>query len=92
MSLQKDLDLLRRVLIDEQTAINSYEDFLGQIQDEEARKILKHITDEEREHSAEMLKLIMKLDPVQAEKVKAELFQGGAHSMSTVGNLKEGGR
>lgn len=74
--MSKDLELLRKALIDEQEAINYYEDAIQQLQDGESRKVLSHISEEEKEHSAELLELIRKLDPVQAEKLKAELFKG----------------
>jgi len=57
-------------LISELQAINQYEDHILDLEDEEAVTTLEHIIEEEKEHVAELLKLIQNLDPAQAEKFK----------------------
>ncbi len=63
-----DLAMLREDLIGELQAINQYEEHIAALEDEEAISILEHIRDDEKEHVAELTKLIQKLDPVQAKK------------------------
>ena len=67
-----DLELLREDLIGELQAINQYQDHIDTLDNEEARQILGHIRDDEKEHFAELTKLIQKLDPTQAAKFKKE--------------------
>lgn len=66
------LEMLREDLIGELQAINQYQEHVDSIDDEEARKVLEHIRDDEKEHVAELTKLIQKLDPIQAEMFKRE--------------------
>jgi rubrerythrin len=67
-----DLELLREDLIGELQAINQYQDHIDTLDNEEARQILGHIRDDEKEHFAELTKLIQKLDPTQAAKFNKE--------------------
>ena len=67
-----DLDMLRDDLVGELQAINQYQDHVDSLASEEARRVLEHIRDDEKEHFAELVKLIQKLDPTQAEKFKKE--------------------
>ena len=69
---ETDLEMLREDLIGELQAINQYQDHIDSLGDEEARSILEHIRDDEKEHVAELTKLIQKLDPTQAEKFRKE--------------------
>ncbi len=71
-ALELDLEMLREDLIGELQAINQYQDHIDTIDDEEARKVLAHIRDDEKEHVVELTKLIQKLDPLQAEMFKKE--------------------
>ncbi|TET38545.1 MAG: hypothetical protein E3J65_05025 [Dehalococcoidia bacterium] len=64
--------MLREDLIGELQAINQYQDHIDTIGDEEAMEVLEHIRDDEKEHLAELTKLIQKLDATQAEKFKKE--------------------
>jgi rubrerythrin len=57
-------------LIGELQAINQYEDHVLNLENEGAVSTLEHIIEEEKEHVAELLRLIQNLDPVQAEKLK----------------------
>ena len=63
-----DLEMLREDLIAELQAINQYQEHIEALEDEEAIRTLEHIRDDEKEHVAELTKLIQMLDPVQAEK------------------------
>lgn len=67
-----DLEMLREDLMAELEAINQYQEHIETLEDEEAIKVLEHIRDDEKEHAAELFKLIQTLDPVQAEKFKKE--------------------
>ena len=63
-----DLEMLREDLIAELQAINQYQEHIDTLEDEEAIRVLEHIRDDEKEHVAELVKVIRMLDPVQAEK------------------------
>jgi len=67
-----DLEMLREDLISELQAINQYQEHIDSIEDEEAREVLEHIRDDEKEHVAQLTRLIRKLDPLQAEMFKKE--------------------
>ncbi|HJX70132.1 MAG TPA: demethoxyubiquinone hydroxylase family protein [Dehalococcoidia bacterium] len=69
---EMDLELLREDLIGELQAINQYQDHIDSLEDEAAIRVLEHIRDDEKEHVAELTKLIRQLDEVQAEKFKKE--------------------
>lgn len=71
-TVEIDLEMLREDLIGELQAINQYQEHIETIEDENARKVLSHIRDDEKEHVAELTKLIQKLDPLQAEMFKKE--------------------
>ncbi|MGB2799252.1 MAG: demethoxyubiquinone hydroxylase family protein [Dehalococcoidia bacterium] len=66
------LEMLREDLIGELQAINQYQEHIDSLDDEESIKVLEHIRDDEKEHVAELTKLIQKLDPIQAEMFKRE--------------------
>ena len=70
--LELDLEMLREDLIGELQAINQYQEHIDTLGDEEAVRVLEHIRDDEKEHVAELTKLIQKLDPLQAEMFKKE--------------------
>jgi len=63
-----DLEMIREDLVAELQAINQYQEHTEALEDEEAIRVLEHIRDDEKEHVAELFKLIQTLDPVQAEK------------------------
>jgi rubrerythrin len=67
-----DLAMLREDLIGELQAINQYEEHIEALEDEEAIRVLEHIRDDEKEHVAELTKLIKMLDPTQAKKFEKE--------------------
>ena len=70
LAIQDDLGMLRGDLIGELQAINQYEDHILNLENEGAVTTLEHIIEEEKEHVAELLRLIQNLDPVQADKFK----------------------
>ena len=70
LAVQDDLGMLRDDLIGELQAINQYQEHVLDLENEEAVNTLEHIIEEEKEHVAELLRLIQNLDPVQAEKLK----------------------
>ncbi|MFP3898454.1 MAG: hypothetical protein ACLFVD_04010 [Dehalococcoidia bacterium] len=73
LAILDDLEMLRDDLISELQAINQYEEHVLSLENEDAVTRLEHIIEEEKEHVAELLRLIQKLDPVQAEKLKRVL-------------------
>ena len=72
LDIEDDLEMLREDLIGELQAINQYQEHIESMENEEAVTTLEHIIEEEKEHVAELLRLIRNLDPVQAEKFKEE--------------------
>jgi rubrerythrin len=68
----KTLKNLREDLIGELGAINQYQEHIDEIDDEEVKKILSHIRDDEKEHFAELTKIIRKIDEIQEEKFQKE--------------------
>ncbi len=74
MAIEDDLEMLREDLIGELQAINQYQEHIQSLENEEAVTTLEHIIEEEKEHVAELLRLIQNFDPVQAEKLKKEIL------------------
>jgi len=70
LAILDDLEILREDLIGELQAINQYQEHILDLENEEAVNTLEHIIEEEKEHVAELLRLIRNLDPAQAEKLK----------------------
>jgi rubrerythrin len=70
LAVQDDLGMLRDDLVAELQAINQYQEHILDLENEEAVNTLEHIIEEEKEHVAELLRLIQNLDPAQAEKFK----------------------
>jgi len=68
----KTLKSLREDLIGELAAINQYQEHIDEIDDEEVKKILGHVRDDEKEHVAEITKILRKLDKTQEEKFQKE--------------------
>jgi len=68
----KDLKNLREDLMGELGAINQYQEHIDEIDNEEVKKVLGHIRDDEKEHFAELTKLIRKLDEIQEAKFQKE--------------------
>jgi rubrerythrin len=70
LAMIDDLEMLREDLISELQAINQYHEHILILENEEAVTTLEHIVEGEKEHVAELLRLIQNLDPVQADKFK----------------------
>ncbi len=68
----KDLKNLRQDLVGELEAINQYQEHIDETDNEEIKKVLSHIRDDEKEHVAEVTKIIRKLDTTQEEKFQKE--------------------
>ena len=58
----KTIKNLREDLTGELQAINQYQEHIDATDDKEIRKVLTHIMDDEKEHFAELTKLIRKID------------------------------
>lgn len=63
----KTLENLRLDLIEELKAVNQYQKHIDETDNQEVKKALSHIRDEEKEHVAELLKVIRKLDEIQEQ-------------------------
>jgi rubrerythrin len=70
LAILDDLGMLREDLVSELQAINQYQEHILDLDNEQAVTTLEHIIEEEKEHVAELLRLIQNLDPVQADKFK----------------------
>lgn len=68
----KILNNLRQDLVGELEAINQYQEHVDEITDEEVKKVLTHIMNDEKEHVAELTKVIRKVDEIQEEKFQKE--------------------
>ena len=67
--LHNDQEMIRTALIAELDATSLYQAQLDNLDSEYAKKVIKHIMDEEKEHIAELQCLLMKLDTMQEEKM-----------------------
>lgn len=70
--LQNDLKNLREDLKDELLAINNYQTHIDATDNPDIQRVLGHIRDEEKEHMAELVKLIRQLDSTEDEKFQKE--------------------
>ncbi len=68
----QDLKNLREDLIGELEAINNYQEHIDATQNEKLKKVLGHIRDDEKEHFAELTKLLQELDEAQKGKFEKE--------------------
>ncbi len=66
------VEMLRDDLVGELQAINQYISHINAIEDEEIKNVLNHITLDEKEHVAELTKLIRKKDADQDKKFEKE--------------------
>lgn len=69
---EKDLKMLREDLVGELQAISQYQEHADEAEDKEVKKVFAHIRDDEKEHVAELTKLIRKKDQVQDKKFEKE--------------------
>lgn len=56
---------IRREIISELQAINDYDEYVEQIANNEVKNVFRQIADDERRHSMELLKLLLRIDPGQ---------------------------
>jgi len=68
----RDLKILREDLVGELQAINQYQEHVDEAEDKEVKELLSHIRDDEKEHVAELTKLIRKKDLTQDKKFEKE--------------------
>ncbi len=68
--LHYDQEIIRTAIIAELDATNLYQAQLDNLNSEEAKKVIEHIIDEEREHISELYCLLMKLDKEQMDKME----------------------
>ncbi|MDD4876530.1 MAG: hypothetical protein PHQ86_05340 [Dehalococcoidales bacterium] len=69
---ESDIQLVREDLMGELKAIIDYQRHIEVITNGEIRHVLEHIRDDEKEHVAELIKLIRQLDEMQDTKFKKE--------------------
>ncbi|MBA7667910.1 hypothetical protein ES703_76011 [subsurface metagenome] len=69
---EDDVQLLREDLMGELKAINDYQKHISVLKSDEAKRVLEHIRDDEKEHVAELTKLIRQMDETQEAKFKKE--------------------
>ncbi|MCP3169326.1 demethoxyubiquinone hydroxylase family protein [Myxococcus qinghaiensis] len=95
-----DSELARSIRLNieaELDAINLYAAHIDATDNEEAKAVLRHVMDEEREHAALFWQLIARLDPEQAQHAqeaveKFKLIISGAPHESVEAVGKEGAR
>ena len=68
----KNLKNLREDLIGELGAINQYQEHIDETENEGIKKVLGHIRDDEKEHVAELTKLLQEIDADQKDKFEKE--------------------
>jgi len=73
-NVENDLEMIREDLIGELQAINQYQQHIESLENEEVVTTLEHIMEEEKEHVAELLKILSVLDPIQAEKLNRQVW------------------
>lgn len=73
-NVENDLEMIREDLIGELQAINQYQQHIESLENEEVVTILEHIIEEEKEHVAELLKVLSVLDPIQADKLSRQVW------------------
>lgn len=83
-AVARDLQLLRSTLARELETINEYERAVSQASSPEVKALLAHLRDEEKEHVAECMEYIRRLDSEQdayfRRDVDAHLSSGAARS------------
>lgn len=91
-----DVSLLRDILARELETINNYQSLSRRATDPQIAAFIQHITDEEKEHVAEAMELINRLDQKQAALFGNEShWEGGGtgdERTFTVGSLRGASR
>lgn len=72
MANSKDLKMIREDLIGEFNAIDQYQAHIDMTADKKIKEVLSHIIADEKEHVAELTKLLRQLDAVQEQKFAKE--------------------
>lgn len=92
--LEELLIFLREDLMGELEAINQYQAHIDNVDNMEVKELLAHIRDEEKEHFAEITKLISRIDVIQGQKFEQEHAEetasdagNASEAIPTVGNL-----
>ncbi len=67
--LHNDLEIIRTATIAELDATSLYEAQIDNLNNEDAKKVIRHILSEEKEHISELTCLLMKLDKEQEDKM-----------------------
>lgn len=67
--LESDQDIIRSAIMAELDATSLYQSHIYNLNSSEAKKVIEHIMNEEKEHIAELYCLLMKLDKMQEEKM-----------------------
>lgn len=70
--LVSDLQALRANLAEELQAVNRYEPLIDQLAHDEARALIKRITDSRKENVASLYALVERLDPKQRDANQAQ--------------------
>ncbi|MCW2924640.1 MAG: hypothetical protein JWM98_2044 [Thermoleophilia bacterium] len=65
--LVSDLQALRANLAEELEAVNRYEPLIERLAHDEARAVVKRITDARKDHVAQLFDVIARLDPKQRD-------------------------
>ncbi len=66
MSVVGDQQLLREILMREIETIHRYQEMLQRAADDDLQRFLAHALQEEKEHVAEAIQILRRLDPMQA--------------------------
>lgn len=80
------LKSLRLDMMDELKAINDYQEHIESTNNPEAKKVLEHIRDDEKEHVAMLTKLIAKLDAGQKDELKEQSVKVSAEYLKHIGS------
>lgn len=84
---QEDVQVLREILARELETINSYQSLLSRSLSPEVATFINHIIDEEKEHVAESMTLINRIDERQAVRfTNSEHWRYGVEGNSTQEN------
>lgn len=66
---ESDQDMIRSAIIAELDAISLYQSHIYNLHDSDAKRVIVHIMNEEKEHASELWCLLMKLDRMQEDKM-----------------------
>lgn len=80
------LKKLRLDMMDELQAINDYQEHIDSTNNQEAKEVLEHIRDDEKEHVAMLTKLIATLDSGQKDELKEQSVKVSGEYINTLGN------